>query len=296
MEKRNIGVHKIAQESHEKSHMAEVREIPLDADTDAMFNQAQDFADNYAVVFAVEAEVFGSGTLVKFQGVHEILTAEHVASVPRKHKGEQFAICYRSDSVHTLFVNSSHFKKFDFGDSEKNGSEESGPDICFLMITDDSLLSRLSAKKSFYPLGDEHNITAFNPRFSRMPWWVSGGPKEFTKSAGLYRRRKLTRCQYLHAGAKFLSMAQRDNFDYISLKVEKGIDGYPNDCGGMSGGSVWLLGAHQSEHGVMPTPLLQGVLFYQSYPPPGAVERVLVGHGPFSIHNRIVELVKPSTT
>lgn len=266
-------------------------EIPPNANLKAMFFEAQKVASNYIVLFIREKIVFGSGTLVTCGDIHGILTADHVAAHPLTKKEHSFSICYREDFAHVLHVDASQFQNISFGDSTKNPSEDSGPDLSLMMITDDDVLVSLKSKKSFLPLGDEYITDHCQHLFKEIPWWVSGSPQESTDIT-IHRGSPLTQAHYLHATAEFISLETAGDFDYLRMGFACGIDGYPKDCGGMSGGGIWMLGKQATPEGAHDIPILQGVLFHQSAPLDDGAKRILKGHGPRSVHNRLVKLVK----
>jgi hypothetical protein len=266
--------------------------IPGGFDFTPMLEKAETLAAHYGVVVAMDGNVLGSGTFVIANGIHGILTAHHVASVPYLRKGN-FSLSIRDDVPHRLEVKASHFEHIDLGNSRKNRFEHTGPDLSFLMITDSTLLETLASKKSFYPLIQKTNISQYpSNKLRQLPCFVSGSPQEFSKELGRHKGQPLTKFVHLQVPGLFRSLKNKNGFDYLHLEVGSGVQGYPTDYGGVSGGGIWIPVADETKHGDVDFyPVLQGVVFYQSRPYKQGTRRLLIGHGPNSIYSQLIQKI-----
>ena len=268
--------------------------LPL-AGNFAFVEGAVKLSSHYAVMFVYEHEIFGSGTLVSVGGVHGILTAHHVSLVPERKGWQESSLCYRNDMLHNKIVKRSDYEHIIVGKYHESHAD-TGPDLSFLMFTNAALFSTLNAKKSFYPLDPK-----FNPGLSqypmadlrKMPWWISGSPAEFTEPLGTDEDGDpKTKFSDFHADCGFeLLEARDDGFDYITFDVHAGINKFPGDYGGMSGGGIWTVRVEEMPNGSRhPAQILQGVSFYQTTPESGHSK--LIGHGPQSIYQKVLQTLK----
>ena len=265
--------------------------MPAEFNYGPILDKAQRLVSNYVIIFVADGKVFGSGTLVTAKGVHGILTAHHVAIVPFLRGESEFSLCIRGDVIHRLDVKTSQFEHIVLGNSKKNRFEHTGPDLSFLMITDPKLRSTLNGKKSFYSLIKRADIAPYpEDKLRKMPWTISGSPEEFSQELGMYRGERLTKFSDFHVPAVFRSFKQKKGFDYLHLEVDSGINECPKSYGGVSGGGVWLTIMQQMENGEIDfPPMLQGVVFYESRSYNNETKRMLIGHGPDSIYNRLIQ-------
>jgi len=263
--------------------------LPEDFDYDVPLEKAFRHASNYAVALVLDGQVFGSGTLVSAKGVHGILTAHHVMLVPERKGVEEFSLCIRNKTVHRVDVGKSQFHHVVLGDSRRQ-FEHSGPDLSFLMLTDENLLATLSSVKSFYPLIEHCDVSSYpGDKMRLLPWAVSGSPAEFSEDLGLHRGERLTKFCDFHLAAHFRSLRQKGDFDYFRFEVHSGVHGYPSKYGGVSGGGIWMpIMQEMRSREIDFVPVLQGVVFYQSRPYCGMTRRLLVGHGPRSIYEQLI--------
>lgn len=276
------------------THRNQLVTIPGEFAYRGMVQKAQRLASNYGVIFVVDNRVLGSGTLIKTGNITGILTAHHVARVPYLKEGGEFSLCVCDGLVHRYDVKTSQFEHIVVGDHRKNHFEHSGPDLSFLMITDPEVSATLGAKKSFYPLVNHTDVSHCGAEHLRkMVWTVSGSPAEFCEGMGMYQGETLTKFSDFHASVDFLSLIRKKGFDYIRLETDAGVGDFPSDYGGMSGGAIWLPIKYETKNGdIEYPPILQGVVFYQSRPFTNGKKRLLIGHGPESIYDRLTEVLK----
>ena|ERR1022692_885504 len=134
--------------------------------------------------------------------------------------------------------------------------------------------------------------TGLNPpeKLRQMPWSISGSPAEFSQELGMYKGERLTKFSDFHVPAMFRSLKRKDGFDYFRFEVDSGINECPKHYGGVSGGGIWLpIIEEMKDHRIDYPPLLQGVVFYESRPYNNGAKRMLIGHGPDSIYNRLMQ-------
>jgi hypothetical protein len=266
--------------------------LPPEFNFEAAMESACRHASNYTVALGLDAEVFGSGTLVSVKGVHGILTAHHVALVPERKGAAEFSLCIRANVVHRVDVKASYYHHIPLGDS-RHQFEHCGPDLSFLMITNKTLFATLNSIKSFYPLikvCDAHEFPEMKMR--QLPWVISGSPAEFSEQLGDYKGETLTKFSDFHVAANFRNLKQKGQFDYLRFEVHSGVHGFPKGYGGVSGGGIWMLAMQDMGRGEIDfPPILQGVVFYQSRPYWKQTRRLLIGHGPRSIYDRLIEAI-----
>jgi hypothetical protein len=264
--------------------------MPVEFDYVAMLDEAQRLASNYGIIFVIDGKVRGSGTLVIAKGIHGILTAHHVAKLPFLKEGGEFSLCIRDDKIHRLDVRTCQFQHIVLGNSKKNRLAHTGPDLSFLMITDSTLQSTLNGIKSFYPLIRHTDISKYpEDKLRKMPWAISGSPEEFSQELGMYKGERLTKFSDFHVPAVFRSLKRKNGFDYLHFEVDSGINGCPKEYGGVSGGGIWLIMQKGKNGQVVFFPQLQGVVFCESRPCKNETKRILIGHGPDSIYDGVIQ-------
>lgn len=271
---------------------ADVVRVPSNFNYSEAVDQAQTLVENYGVVFVAKGKIIGSGTLIIAKGIKGILTAHHVAKVLYAKESTGFSLGIRFNMIHSLDVTVRQFDHIVVGDSDKNKFEHTGPDLSFLMITDDGLSARLGSIKSFFPLNAQIDISKYPPEQLReMPFFISGSPQEFSKDDGTYQGMKLTKFTHLQMQAFFKSIRKKNGFDYLRFEVASGDQDYPSHFGGVSGGGIWLAVGQRRDGKAEFHPVLQGVIFYQSSPYKKNTRRLLIGHGPSSIYGSLIQRI-----
>jgi hypothetical protein len=91
------------------------------------------------------------------------------------------------------------------------------------------------------------------------------------------------------------SLRKRDGFDYVKLELIAGEYTFPTDYRGFSGGGIWLVPfTIDPDRGTSTVghmgPFLVGVAFHQS--DLNGAQRVITGHGPFSVHRCVPRFLK----
>jgi hypothetical protein len=123
-----------------------------------------------------------------------------------------------------------------------------------------------------------------------MLWCLSGSPFENVKilppplSGGRLKQFNSFICE-----AIFHSREERESFDYIKLKVPSGVEGYPKNYEGVSGGGIWLVpftAEDTTNRDSLRTeiPILAGEIDGQT--------KMITGHGFGSIYSRLRETLR----
>jgi hypothetical protein len=131
----------------------------------------------------VDADLGGSGTLVKVDGKHGILTAAHV--LDQIWKSERFALVlpgFPSGHPHTLLFETASLKKVQV--SRPMHLDVSEPPDLALVELPPHQVGNISARKSFYNISKHQNEALSAPPECRLGFWVmSGFASEWTADA-----------------------------------------------------------------------------------------------------------------
>jgi hypothetical protein len=271
-----------------KKNSVEAKVFP-DSEARAILGESAKLESTYSVIFVGNQKPWGSGTLVSVAGLKGILTAHHVVRELYKLPDEEISLCYRNGAPHRPRFDRSLFPVVTIGDSSKNANAHTGPDMAFVILLDPQLMSALERIKSFYSVDNKDYSICNQDGLTKMPWTLSGSPMKFSEPLGIHRGEPLTKFSDYHAEVDFLNFKNRKGFDYIRLKTEAPSEHFPETYGGVSGGGIWLTVV---QHSKMPkvketygVPVLLGVAFYETAPKKG--QRVIIGHGPRSIYERL---------
>jgi hypothetical protein len=259
---------------------------------------------NYSVIFLIDEEPVGSGTLSIAARALGISTAFHVAQHVMSHP--QFVLCV-SDSPHRLEIDSVLLEHIPVGSPPDGDGVETGPDLSFLVIKDPTLVAQLQKLRSFFQL-DSARVPSFHPALGRHFWAVAGTYRDsFSRVSDDYQGGPLSRMtNFVGTGLFPFDLLSVGEFDYLKLTLPAGGFGFPESYKGLSGGGVWLIpmeaDAIQSDgsggKGLpvgdpstigLRAPVLVGVQFCQSKRE--SRERVLTAHGPNSLHLQLVQNV-----
>jgi hypothetical protein len=246
----------------------------------------------YSIIPLLDAEVSGSGTLVKIDGVSGILTAGHVVrswekSQPKYQRPKRLGIVPGRQAATLVEEPLEHFHAFVI---EAGESEEFGPDLAFVRIPSGSgFLNTLASKKSFFELSGPavRNRTIYVTRST--PVAAIGIVAQKTERTG----GKTVLNQYVILGTE-PQTTERNGFDYIDLHSRRSLEpNTPNSFGGVSGGGLWRFSiARLSESEIKPYDFqLAGLAFYQ-YPETADGVATVRFHGPRSIYERLLPQVR----
>lgn len=256
-----------------------------------LVQQAHCDINNYAAIFVTsKTEISASGVFVNTCGYEGILTAHHVAKPLLEE--ESFGLCI-SQAEHLFIVRSQYCEHVPIG--FKQNYDDEGPDLSFIIIKDPKALATIKRLKSFCHL-DNRDLNYFNEPIERMLWCISGSPYESAKflpppSTG----GRLKQFSSFIGEATFKSHEQKGSFDYVSLIVPNGKQGYPRNYQGVSGGGVWIVPFTAEDDERKETlrteiPILAGIAFYQEEV--DEHNKCLVCHGFNSVYRNFRETLR----
>jgi len=270
-------------------------EIPREV-VEEVGRAASDFLIGFAVFKTGEsgedAALAGSGTLVQVDGIHGVLTADHVLEnlpatqdigliVPTRHEPLLQRPTLAKDAVLRLRV----------GHGRRTAE---GPDLALLLLSSVDAAS-LSARKSFYNLSRRQDEILSNPPSRTDGLWVlCGFADEFTAEYGPERGFSKIKpfpgaCQAVWVKREY----NNGDFDYCEFEVGyDGPDKPPKSFGGFSGGGLWQAQLLRAPEGRLTAqqPILGGVAFYESSLTDG--RNIITCHAWRSIYGRVVEAVR----
>lgn len=238
-----------------------VKDIPKDVIDSAL--QSISF---YTVTFLTEgqppdAELAGSGVLVRAADRYAILTADHVAE--RLPTDRIPIFLERTAQAHSIDRTGVRVQKIARGDDNARG-----PDLAAIILLAPSIAASLGAKKSFFPLDNYRDRMLNNPGDVRDgAWFIQGFLQERTvikaDPEGGY-----TKYFYNFTGVGGPDGSEEvDGFDIFEYPVDHAKRSEaPKNFGGMSGGGIWqvLIRRNKSDRTVThDRPILSGILFYQ---------------------------------
>lgn len=267
---------------------------------------AKDVIKNHTAIFVVDEEPIGSGTFVQTCGLTGILTAFHVAE--KVCNAPEFLLCV-VDRPHRLEMTFETVAHVVIGRLPEKTSPADGPDLSLLVFQNCGLVKKLREFKSFYPL-DTTALPSFHRVLNPLIWGVAGVYRDsFVRLAQNYQGGPLSKVvNFVGTGMFSFDVSEKDEFDYLQLKVPAGEYDFPYDYHGLSGGGFWLLPMEACAVDALTTtdlkrtpmadlntiryrfPVLAGVEFHQSSRE--GRERVLTGHGPVSIYRRVRDTLK----
>ena len=246
--------------------------------------------ENYSVGLVAHDVHCGCGTLIEFDGIRGILTAHHVWNMIRS-RGGRVGLTL-AEHRHSFFLEPELYRAHEVGTpSEPDEYTEIGPDLAFLEILAPTCIGTILSKKSFYVL----RTFRFAPSvLEPWSWFIAGTPAALTEHADVPDMLNLGT---LVGGAQFESREERNEFDYVSLKVNSGTHSFPGDYQGLSGGGMWIVPFVKRDIQDSPSldyqaPELAGVAFFQG--PPQNSFQSIYGHGPKSIFQTLRELIRRS--
>jgi hypothetical protein len=238
------------------------------------------------------SQLIGTGTLVILNGLHCILTADHVLSDTALRGAHQLGLLtsftgriqrYALDlqylGIHTI---------------ERGPEDCKGPDIG-LIVLPDTHISRLKNEKVFF------NIDKRRKRFTdgfiakEMGIWFTCGTIEETETdMGPHPGFGAVKGYQALCGRSGVSKEYPEaEFDYLEMTVdyETGSPDLPHTFAGCSGGGVWQVLLRKNAQGEVMAEdyILSGVVFYQTGK--ANKQRVLRCHGRQTIYMKVPELV-----
>jgi hypothetical protein len=120
------------------------------------------------------------------------------------------------------------------------GRAEEGPDLSFLKLAGEPMMSTLKSKKSFYRVSEKsfNNYNVLPPE--QLNWWVFGAPAVMAKPMTSKTFEGALFAKHLIAQAGYVSRDEHESFDILRLNLIAGAEPFPDDYRGVSGGGVWI--------------------------------------------------------
>lgn len=228
----------------------------------------------------------GSGTYVTMGQIHGTLTAHHCI-VPLKGEYKLGLTAGREFSEHFFFMEKSSIGIVEIGVPV---TDEYGPDLAFIILTDRDKIGTIKSTNSFYNLlRDRDKLLNDPPPDKNSIWYICGVPNEkMVPSESAVGFDRLLEFQVFCGAGGVDRYYERDGFDYFETDIDAHAT-VPNEFGGMSGGGLWQVPvAVAGPNSFTPVDhFLCGVIFYQ-----GTGEnqkRYLRCHGRKSIYKYVFE-------
>lgn len=259
----------------------------------SVLDEIGDLLNNYLVAFYVllseqphpRLRLIGSGTFVKIEDTHYILTAAHVWRETR-------------DSENIGLVLTDHQTAFTIPRETIVAKElwdgrisEWGPDMALLRLPQ-PFVSTIEAKKSFLNLPQHKKAFASHPPATDSGLWVVMGMVGELSEIQEYPQKRIVE-GHVQGGAyvSFVQQTyQRAGYDYYDLGANLQLPGVPSSFRGVSGGGLWEIGLAMKKDGTIVWEgkrYFRGVAFWQSENSDG--HRMVRCHGPKSIFEKAWE-------
>ena len=288
-----------AGESDSKKEMSEFTLLDRQQ-LDALLDQAKERLFPFGVGFlklgpgsdAVPA-LAGSGTLAVVNGIHGIVTADHVLRHLPPTGRVGLLSGYASAPTNRFKIEMDTTQSVVVGrPSGEYGS--GGPDLGFLILSPDTVAT-LKARASFYEItGRRDRMLSSPPAIESGGWVILGVIEEWTSEGpGEINFPRVKHFESVCGGSMVSREEHRDGFDYLYFEVRSGEpeEHRPASFAGASGGSLWQIVARlEGGAASIKEVLLSGVPFYQSEIRNG--HRTIVCHGRRSIYDLLVNAVR----
>lgn len=212
-------------------------------------------------------QLVGTGTLVILNGLHCILTADHVLSDTGLRHADQLGLLTSFSGKVQRYTFDQHY--LGIHTIARGRDHSKGPDIG-LIILPQADIGHLKSEKTFF------NISKRRDRFSRRFiakeqgfWFTCGIIGETEKDLGPKPGFGAVKGYQGLCGVSGVTKEYTDSgFDYLEVTVDyqTGSPDLPYSFGGCSGGGVWQVPLQKDSQGQI-TPeeyLLSGVVFYQT--------------------------------
>jgi hypothetical protein len=201
----------------------------------------------------------GSGTLVRLEDQHYILTASHCARVLAD--CDEIGLPIRRDKQPFMLP---VLPPIYIGDRK---SDEWGPDLAFLPIPSVKARGILNfSNYLFYDLGKyREEMLNGEPQVGHGLWVVVGAP---VLESNLQDSSKLEFTKMTYSGG-VMPPVMRGDFDYVEIRAALGRKEVPAHFKGVSGGGLWHTEVGRKKDGTFVTvgkPRLEGCAFYETWP------------------------------
>jgi hypothetical protein len=245
----------------------ELAKIPQDR-LFAVRRQVVDASHDFFISIIFDDVLRGSGTLVDAWGTLGILTAYHVAhkTLDRDPFG---SVCLTiAGFPHRFEIPRECIDHIPLGIPRPEAGAD-GPDLSFLKLSGEPVISRLKSRKSFYRLSGKtcDGFQAMGPE--KLFWWILGAPASISRPMTSTLDEGALMATHLMAQAGYAGVTGLGNLDVLRLALNAGDEPYPEDYRGASGGPVWVSALTMDEPGADLSTVefmschLAGVVFYQ---------------------------------
>jgi hypothetical protein len=209
-----------------------------------------------------EARLLGSGTLIEIDGVHGVLTAQHVTAIFKNFENIGMILL---PNEHRFFIERKYLRVVDISNTLE---PTEGPDLS-LVILPPNVIGTLKARKVFYGIAQRHEEVLREPLNHEAGLWsVTGFPDEQTIREESHRNHAYV--QRYH-GASFFTGIEKEflvgEYDFLEINVKYGIDNTtPVSFGGVSGGGLWQIRLTRTRETDLEIreKFLLGVAFYET--------------------------------
>lgn len=238
-----------------------------------------------------DAEIAGSGTLVKVNDVHAILTADHVIEhLPRS--GEVGLVCPSriSTRLHRVILQMELVTRVRVA---RGATPSKGPDLGLLILPRE-IVATLNAILSFYNLEKRRErMLTDPPGIEDGGWILVGMVHEWTRDVAPEKGyQRVKRFRSLSGGGIVTKEFTEGEFDYLNFqaKYDEAYDG-PQSYEGFSGGGLWQVFAEdEGDEFRLSEYFLSGVPFHQSEIE--GIQRTIECHGRKSIYQAVIDTMK----
>lgn len=213
-----------------------------------------------------EDQLIGAGTLVYTQGLHCILTAEHVLKVLKPTDRVGFVPSFSG----TPSALSYEYNHLDIHLIARGTVDSEGPDLGVIVLSD-SQLGFLKATKTFYNL--DARVQRFAGKYLSLDqgfWFTCGmlGETQVHQKSEHHSLASLGFHAHCGAAANPDVYPSTSSYDYLEVRVpyESASDSLPESFGGLSGGGLWQVPMKRTSKDTIEAVeyVLSGVIFYQT--------------------------------
>ena len=210
-----------------------------------------------------QAQLMGSGTLVRVDHTIGILTAQHVVAPRHWKQATHLGLIFMTD-VHKPTINMQYLRLIEVA---KPLSPSKGPDLGVIILppTDAAWLKE---HRSFWNISLKREEVLSGPLDKDIGVWFLGGfPDEFTRKE--VPQRGFSEVKGFGNLSMFCRVEREwENGDYDYLDIPVLYDAkneLPESFGGISGAGLWHIPLVKAQDGTVQAeePILSGVAFYQ---------------------------------
>jgi hypothetical protein len=246
--------------------------------------RALDASHDFFVSLIFNNVLRGSGTLIDAWGTLGILTAHHVAI-----KLDRDPFCHVcspiADSPHRFEIPRECIEHIPLGIPNPE-AEADGPDLSFLKLSGEGIISALKSRKSFYRVSGKTFDQFRAMDLAKLFWWILGAPAEISRPMTSVYDEGALMAKHLIAQAGYMSLTDRGDLDILRLILKAGDDPFPINYGGVSGGGAWVSALTSEGPDADPSTIeltpchLAGVVFYQGDLDADNRSREILANGP----------------